>query len=136
MRTAAQPSEVPRGMGGTSIGAQAGIAASCPGGATHAGGRGLITLTPIEPPQLVFPCAESHRRLDAVLLHIKARARQLAVVMLQSNHEYRGAGHQEAAVARGVREDRGGRVNRVFGFSPLVTDFDDVALRRLANCAD
>ena len=38
-------------------------------------------------------CAESHRRLDAVLLHIKARARELAVVMLGSNHEHRGAGH-------------------------------------------
>jgi len=76
-------------------------------------------------------CAESHRRLDAVLLHIKARARERAVVMLQSNHECRGARHQEAAIARSVSEDRGGRVNRVFGFSPLVADFDDVALRRL-----
>jgi hypothetical protein len=28
--------------------------------------------------------AELHRRLDAVLLHIKARARELAVVMLRS----------------------------------------------------
>src|SRR5215470_8490359 len=86
--------------------------------------------------QVAFTCAESHRRLDAVLLHIKARARELAVVLLQSNHEYRGAGHQEAAVARGVSEDRGGRVNRVFGFSALITDFDDIALRRLGNRAD
>src|SRR5215472_12219690 len=85
---------------------------------------------------VVFRCAASHRRFDAVLLHIKARARELAVVMLRSNHEYRGAGHQEAAVARGVSEDRGGRVNRVFGFSALVADFDDVALRRLGNRAD
>src|SRR5271166_650467 len=82
------------------------------------------------------PCAESHRWLDAVLLHIKARARELAVVMLRSNHEYRGAGHQEAAVARGVSEDRGGRVNRVFGFSAFIADLDDVALRRLGNRAD
>jgi hypothetical protein len=37
--------------------------------------------------------------------------------LLRSDHEYRGAGHQEAAVTRGVSEDRGGRVNRVFGFS-------------------
>jgi hypothetical protein len=69
---------------------------------------------------VVFPCGESHRRLDAVLLYIKARARELAVVLLRSDHEYRGAGHQEAAVTRGVSEDRGGRVNRVFGFSALV----------------
>ena len=75
--------------------------------------------------------AESHRRLDAVLLHIKARARERAVIMLRRDHEYRGAEHQKAVVARGVSEDRGGRVNRVFGFSPLVADFDDVALRRL-----
>src|SRR5499433_2201766 len=75
--------------------------------------------------------AELHRRLDAVLLHIKAGARELAVVLLRSNHEYGGAGHQEAAVTRGVSEDRGGRVNRIFGFSPLVADFDNVALRRL-----
>src|SRR6516162_9516606 len=80
--------------------------------------------------------AESHRRLDAVLFHIKPRARKFAVVMLRRNHEYRGAGHQEAAVARGVSVDRGGRVNRVFGFSALVADFDDVALGRLSNRAD
>src|SRR6516225_5085182 len=79
--------------------------------------------------------AESHRRLDAVLLYIEARARKFAVVMLRSNHEYRGARHQEATVTRGVSEDRGGRVNRVFGFSALVADFDDVALRGLGNCA-
>src|SRR6516164_8153381 len=71
-----------------------------------------------------------------VFLHIKARARELAVVMLRSNHEYRGAGHREAAVTRGVSEDRCGRVNRVFGFSALVADFDDVALRRLGNRTD
>src|SRR5215472_10088941 len=87
-------------------------------------------------PQWCFPAPKSHRRLDAVLLHIKARARQLAVVVLRSNHEYRGAGHQEAAVARGVSEDRGGRVNCVFGFSALVADFDDVALGRLSNSAE
>jgi hypothetical protein len=29
--------------------------------------------------------------------------------VLQTNHEYRSAGHQETAVARGVREDGGGR---------------------------
>src|SRR5215467_6757015 len=85
---------------------------------------------------VLFRHAGSHRRLDAVFLYIKARARELAVVMLRSNHEYRGAGHQEAAVARGVSEDRGGLVNRVFGFSALVADFDDVALRRLGNSAD
>src|ERR1700756_3796931 len=84
-------------------------------------------------PQWCFPSAESHRRLDAVLLLIKARARELGVVLLRSNHEYRGAGHQEAAVTRGVGEDRGGLVNRVFGFGALVADFDDVALRRLGN---
>ena len=56
--------------------------------------------------------------------------------MLRSNHEYRGARHQEATVTRGVSEDRGGRVNRVFGFSALVADFDDVALRGLGNRAD
>ena len=33
--------------------------------------------------------AESHRRLDAVLLYIEARARKFAVVMLRSNHERR-----------------------------------------------
>src|SRR5215472_14014995 len=86
--------------------------------------------------QVAFTCVESHRRLDAVLLNIKARARELAVVMFRSNHEYRGAGHQEAAVARGVTEDRGGRVNCVFGFIALVADFDDVALGRLSNRAD
>src|SRR6516164_5822990 len=80
--------------------------------------------------------AESHRRRDVVLLYIEACARKLAVVMLRSNHEYRGAGHQEATVARGVSEDRGGRVNCVFGFSALVADFDDVALRCLGNRAD
>src|SRR6516162_4678861 len=80
--------------------------------------------------------AESHRRLDAVLLYIEARTRELAVVMLRRNHEYRGAGHQKAAVARGVSEDRGGRVNCVFGFSALVADFDDVAVRCLGNRAD
>src|SRR5215471_2856265 len=80
--------------------------------------------------------AELHRRLDAVLLHIKASACELAVVLLRSNHEYRGPGHQEAAVARGVSEDWGARVNGVFGFSALVADFDDVALRRLGNRAD
>src|SRR5215472_4677267 len=74
--------------------------------------------------------AELHRRLDAVLLHIKAGARELAVVLLRSNHEYGGAGHQEAALARGVSEDWGGRVNGVFRFSALVADFDNVALRR------
>ena len=58
---------------------------------------------------MVFPCAESHRRLDAVLLYIEACARQLAVVMLQGNHEYCRAGQQEAMVTRGVSEDRGGR---------------------------
>src|SRR5215467_6256516 len=41
--------------------------------------------------------AELHRRLDAVLLHIKAGACELAVVLLRTNHG--GAGHQEAAVA-------------------------------------
>src|SRR5215469_14559857 len=80
--------------------------------------------------------AELHRRLDAVLLYIEARARKLAVVVLRSNHKYRGARHQEAAVARGVSEDRGGRVNGVFGYSALVADFDDVALRCLGNRAD
>src|SRR5215469_14998542 len=80
--------------------------------------------------------AELHRRLDAVPLHIKAGACELAVVLLRSNHEYRGPGHQEAAVAGGVSEDWGGRVNGVFGFSALVADLDDVALRRLGNRAD
>src|SRR5215471_2149233 len=51
--------------------------------------------------QLAFTCAESHRRLNAVLLYIKARARELAVVLLRSDHEYRGARHQEAACAYG-----------------------------------
>src|SRR6516225_4299176 len=78
----------------------------------------------------------SHRRFDAVLLYIEALTRELAGVMLRSNHEYRGAGHQQAAVARGVSEDRGDQVNRVFGFTALVADFDDVALRCLGNRAD
>src|SRR5215471_2685300 len=79
--------------------------------------------------------AELHRRLDAVLLHIKAGACELAVVLLRTNHEYGGAGHQEASVARGVGEYWGGRVNGVFGFSALVVDFDNIALRRLGNRA-
>ena len=78
----------------------------------------------------------SHRRFDAVLLYIEARTRELSIVMLQSDHEYPGARHQEAAVARGVSEDRGGWVDRVFGFSALVADFDDVALRCLGNRTD
>src|SRR5215472_3428242 len=77
---------------------------------------------------VVFRCAASHWRLNAILLHIKTCARKLAIVMLRSNHEYRGAGHQEAAVTRCVSEDWGGWVNRVFRFSALVADFDDVAL--------
>ena len=119
MRRAVQPSEVPRGA-----------VRSGPECALQLAARGRYTRErpwadhphPNRATPVVFPCVESHRRLDAVLLHIKARARQLAVVKLRSNYEYRGAGYQKAAVARGVSEDRGGRVNRVFGFSALVAD--------------
>src|SRR6516165_5614150 len=87
-------------------------------------------------PPVIFRHAESHWRLDAVLFHIKPRAGELAVVMFRRDHEYRGARHQKAAVARGVSKDRGGRVNSVFGFSALVADFDDITLRCLGNRAD
>ena len=132
MRRAVQPSEVPRGA-----------VRSGPECALQLAARGRYTRQrpwadhphPNRATPVVFPCVESHRRLDAVLLHIKARARQLAVVKLRSNHEYRGAGYQKAAVARDVSEDRGGRVNRVFGFSALVVDFNDVCKARVSRAS-
>ena len=56
--------------------------------------------------------------------------------MLERDDEHRGAGIQEADIARAIGQHRHLRANGVFGFSALEGDMQHRPLRRLIDLAD